>query len=399
MAGVAAGLGTSTLANTQEAVRQAVNTALTRLGGARPGLAYVTCTVEHQAAAVLAALQEALPWVPVHGATTSLGVLGSTGVLGGPHGAVGILLLAASGGASLAVGSAPLQGDAREAGRVAARNLMDAGQGRTPQWVFFSASPGHEEDLLAGVGEVLPNVPAWGGSAADHAIAGGWSVFTNNGALTEGVSLAGVFGPVAMGAAFIAPYQPTGKTTRVTAARDRTLVMLDGRPAGRTLGDLLGTGIAFQVQQGGNILAQTSLRPLALERSANHFLTIHPASVGQPGNTVALFARVTQGATLCLMESTPERLVAALESLVLGALKQGRLAASQVGAGVLIYCAGCAGAVGGLLDEALKKHLPALLPGVPVLGLCTFGEQGHVPGLGNLHQNLTLGLVLMGRPT
>ncbi len=31
---------------------------------------------------------------------------------------------------------------------------------------------------------------------------------------------------------------------------------------------------------------------------------------------------------------------------------------------------------------------------VPMLGLCTFGEQGHIPGLGNVHQDLSLGLTL-----
>jgi len=35
-----------------------------------------------------------------------------------------------------------------------------------------------------------------------------------------------------------------------------------------------------------------------------------------------------------------------------------------------------------------------LLPGVPMLGLCTFGEQGHIPGLGNVHQDLSLSLTL-----
>jgi hypothetical protein len=29
-----------------------------------------------------------------------------------------------------------------------------------------------------------------------------------------------------------------------------------------------------------------------------------------------------------------------------------------------------------------------------MLGLCTFGEQGHIPGLGNVHQDLSLSLTL-----
>jgi hypothetical protein len=29
-----------------------------------------------------------------------------------------------------------------------------------------------------------------------------------------------------------------------------------------------------------------------------------------------------------------------------------------------------------------------------MLGLCTFGEQGYIPGLGNVHQDLSLSLTL-----
>jgi hypothetical protein len=59
----------------------------------------------------------------------------------------------------------------------------------------------------------------------------------------------------------------------------------------------------------------------------------------------------------------------------------------------LIFCAGCAGALGSRIDEGLKTF-SRLLPGVPMLGLCTFGEQGFIPGLGNVHQDLSLSLTL-----
>ncbi|MEO1175099.1 MAG: hypothetical protein AAFX94_24050, partial [Myxococcota bacterium] len=59
----------------------------------------------------------------------------------------------------------------------------------------------------------------------------------------------------------------------------------------------------------------------------------------------------------------------------------------------LIYCAGCAGAVGPALDRGVAEWA-SRLPGVPLMGLCTFGEQGFVPGHGNRHGNLSVGLVL-----
>jgi hypothetical protein len=85
-----------------------------------------------------------------------------------------------------------------------------------------------------------------------------------------------------------------------------------------------------------------------------------------------------------------------LGELVRRARENGRLRKDQVRAGVLIYCAGCAGSVGQSLDEGLRKHLADELGDVPLLGMCTFGEQGFVPGLGNLHQDLSVSLVLIG---
>ena len=56
---------------------------------------------------------------------------------------------------------------------------------------------------------------------------------------------------------------------------------------------------------------------------------------------------------------------------------------------------GCAGAVGPRLAEATRL-VAAELPGVPMVGFCTFGEQGHVDGIGNVHSNLSVLIALLG---
>jgi hypothetical protein len=153
------------------------------------------------------------------------------------------------------------------------------------------------------------------------------------------------------------------------------------------------------VKEGGNILAQTALRPLGLKKSGvrgDHYVTIHPAQVRQPAGTLDLFARIRQGDRVCLMKGTTAGLLGALPSLVSRALEDGQLDPSSVRAALLIYCAGCAGAVGDKLGPALQEHLGHALPSAAWLGFCTFGEQGHVPGVGNVHQDLSLSLLLVG---
>jgi hypothetical protein len=390
------GLGISTKPEAGAAVAQAVEEARRGLGADTPALAILTATVDFPAKEVFTALKKALPGVPVHGITTSLGVLGSGGIAGAGAGAVGLMLLRGVDGVSLAVGSAVLEKDGKAAGRKAAQAVLARAGGAKPALLLFNASPGLEEDVLAGVAEVLPGVPVHGGSAADNAIAGEWSVFTEEGPIPSGVSLAAVMGSVKVGTAFVAPYRDTGKTVTVTSGEGRTVVQLDGKPAAQVLNAVLDGALALQLKDGGNILAQTALRPVATRHATSHYLTMHPAGVKKPGDGVDVFAQVKVGDVLHLMEASVEDLTGALATLVDHALKAGDLDAGRVRAALLIYCAGCAGAVGPLLDQALKTHLGTRLPGVPVLGMCTFGEQGCVPGVGNLHQNLTLGLALLG---
>lgn len=391
------GFATSTLAETRAAVAAAVRDAQAQLEGHSPGLVFVTATVEHDAGALFIALRQALPGVPVHGITTSLGVLSKDGIVASGAGAVGVLLFAGDDSVGFAVGHAVLGDDARAAGRVAAQRL--ASGPLPPRVILFNSSPGREEDTLRGIADVLPGVPAFGGSAADHAIAGEWSVFTNDGVQRDAVSLAALCGDVAFAGALRAPYAETAERAQVTAATDRRLQSLDGQPAGAVLNRWLDDSLALQLAEGGNILAQTALRPLALRHqvgASTHYLTIHPAQLHAADGSVDLFARIATGDQLCLMSGSVDGLIGVLGDL--HAQTRAQLAPEKTRAAILIYCAGCAGAVGPALDQGVRMCLGPLLGSVPLLGLCTFGEQGHVPGLGNVHQDLSVSLLLLGEP-
>jgi hypothetical protein len=395
-----AGVGKSVLASAAEAASQAVLAARAALGGQPPRLAIVTATVDYNLEELWSSLRALLPGVAIQGITTSLGVLDGEGVHSGAQGAVGVLLLAASPAFQLGVGHAPIEQDARAAGAAAARHLVAALGGARPAVLIFHATPGNEEDLLLGVADVLPGVPAYGGSAADHAIAGEWRVLAGEHPLPSGVSLAGFAGPIRHGGALVVPYEPTAHEGVASESVERNLRRLDDRPAGEVLDGWLGGDLSFQVAEGGNILGQTALRPLGQRRETAkgevHFVTIHPAAIRAEDRSVDVFARVEPGSRLCLMQGTEEGLLGALDTLVTTALARSGLRADQVRAALLIYCAGCSAAVGPRLSEGLKKHVGGRLPGVPVLGMCTFGEEGFVPDIGNLHQDLSLSLLLIG---
>jgi hypothetical protein len=398
------GVGLSTLSTAHAAAHDALAQARRSHDG-RPGLALVASTVEHPADAVYAALRTELPRTPIFGLTTSLGVLTSGGVVSGPGGVVAVMLLGSPDNRwSFAAGSASIDGGEAaagiSAGRQAARAVAEtSGQSKAPAMLLLAASPGCEEEVLEGIAEVFPDVPVYGGSAADHAIAGGWQVYTDRGAQHSAVSLVGLFGEGRLGGAFLAPYESTARSALVTAARGRRLLELDHRPAATVLAEWIGDAVVHQAKTGGKVLAQTALSPLAIRQQAgglSHCVLAHPFQIVQPQGAVDLFVRVREGDRLSLMRSSRSELTRALEELAQRALRAGGLLRHEVAGALLIYCAGCAGAVGAELDEGLRTHLGKVLGEVPILGLCTFGEQGFVPGLGNRHQNLSLGLVLFG---
>ena len=402
MSHLRAGLGHSCAADPRDAVVEALTQAQKGLAGLPPQLAFFTSTVEHSADALWQALRAALPTTLLHGITTSLGVLGTDGLCASPVGAVGVLLFAGDGDVRFAVGHAEIEGDGKASGRAAAQAIADAGRGEQPALLFFNAAPGLEEGLLAGVAAVLPDVPAYGGSAADHAIAGEWTVFTDAGPRKNAVSIAAVFGAVTIGGALIAPYRPAGPTATVTRGSGRRLAELDGQPAAQVLNRWTKGSLDYQLAEGGNILAQTALSPLGRRYDTPfgpHFVTLHPAHVHAPSHEVDLFAAISLGTELCLMSSSADGLIQVLGELVQRAFDRGKLKKDEVRAGVLIYCAGCAGSVGPNLDAGLRQKLKPALGSVPLLGMCTFGEQGFVAGLGNVHQDLSVSLVLIGERT
>ncbi|QRO00272.1 FIST C-terminal domain-containing protein [Archangium violaceum] len=391
---VSIGVGVGDAADVKQAVQSAVKQARAQLGGAPAQAAYITSTVDYDAARVHAAFREALEGVPLHGVTTSLGVLTPAGVRNEGLGAVAVMLVGGAPGTAFVAYST--EADGRRAGEAAARELVRQSGGKMPRMILFNASPGVEEAMLEGIASVCPDVPCQGGSAADHAIAGQWSVFTQKGAVPSGVSLLGLFGEVRIGTALSTPYSPTGVHARATGTEGRTLLTLDGEPAAQVLGRWMEGSIDDQVRSGGNILAQTALRPIAVRRgldSRDHYVTVHPAHVHADQGTVDIFARIEPNDEVCLMSGTAEGLVGDVAHLIDMALAQGDLTARDVKGAALIFCAGCAGALGPRIDEGLRTF-SRLLPGVPLLGLCTFGEQGHIPGLGNVHQDLSLSLTL-----
>lgn len=381
---LSAGVGTSTATETSAALANALATATASLPGP-PTAVLLTATVSHDAEqSLLPALADRLPGIPVHGATTCAAALTNEGPVASP--ALSILALYAPGG--LAVSARPAADPDSVA--AAAAELTEK-LGVAPAHVIVHATPGTEEGVINTLNTALPNIPIFGGSAADDAVAGGWRLICTDAIHSEGVSLLGIAPGVRFGAALVPPYEPTSVSAVVTKASGRTIFELDGKPAGSVLREWVGDSVDTQAREGGGVIVECAGFPLGVERVSGGFVGIHAAEIGTDGS-VGLFAEVAEGDKLTVMSrvgggDSADAAARGLEMAYDQAMKKGDL--SQPKAGLMIYCGGLSIAVG----DGLAKSLEVMKDKAPMLGITAFGEQGNLNGC-NVHSNLAVGVAL-----
>ncbi|HEX7671949.1 MAG TPA: FIST N-terminal domain-containing protein, partial [Polyangiaceae bacterium] len=261
-------------------------------------------------AGVMGALRQRFPQLQVFGTTSFQGVFTQRGFGRG----MTLLLADAEDEITPAVVLETTGAEhARESARSACQQIKKQLRG-LPTLLLLHATPGFEERILAGVHDAFgDDVPVYGGSAADDALAGNWRVFANGAVCGEGFLLVGLSSPRAPAGGFLGGYLPTGHTGTVTRAEGRVIYEIDGRPAAEVYNAWTDGAIAEELATGGNIMPKTNLRPLARTVSSTHGmprrLLAHPREVIGTKGALSLFAEISRGDEVTLMTSTCDPLV------------------------------------------------------------------------------------------
>jgi hypothetical protein len=165
--------GSSILTDATEAGKEAAQKIKAKLSDAK--VAFVYAGVTHDLPTLLGSIAQELPGVALLGNTSFTGVVTPEGFATGDA-FVGIFAL---GGDDLVVGTAgAAKGEtARETGRAIAKQAQAAaGKDTPPDYFYLAASPGEEEYYIKGISDIIGRKPVFGGSAADNAIVGEWSL-------------------------------------------------------------------------------------------------------------------------------------------------------------------------------------------------------------------------------
>lgn len=361
-----------------------------------PQLLFAFYGEQHDDGVILERLSDALPDVPLIGGTSSGGII----AVGHTPAPTDLALLAIYDTVGdYGVGSANIDDDPRAAGRKAIEAALKSCdcEGIVPALVWVFQPPGAEEQVLAGIQDIVADrCPIVGGSAGDDTVAGRWRQLSNAGISATQVCVAVLFPGDPLSSVFQSGYAPAGQVGTVTESHGRTIVSIDGKPAGEVYDAWRGGGMREAQTHDGSILGASALAPLGIPTRSvagivQHRL-VHPARINDDGS-LETFAEVQPGQKIELMSGSPESLASRAGRVLKDAVAM--LPASDAfSGGLLIYCGGCAMSLGDRMTS-MTHAVEEAACGRPVIGAFTFGEQG-VLGDASVHGNLMVSAVAFG---
>ena len=351
----------------------------------------------HSETVILDKLRAAFPNAPLIGATSSGGVLAPSHI---PNPAdIGVLAISDP-LADIGVGARQIGSNAISAARGALEDAMESCgcQGDLPTAIIVHQPPGAEESIIEGLRSVVADrCPIIGGSAADDEVTGDWRVVSSAGFGPDVVAVMTVFSKSSVSTAFQSGYAPTGKSGRVTSGQGRRLRSIDGRPAAAVYDEWTEGKNREATLNGGSILAASALSPIGVPvqyvGSVRRHRLLHPAFL-QTDGSMEIFANVSEGDIIELMEGSPESL-ARRAGRVLSDARAALIEPSSFCGGLIFFCGGCSMSLGDKMQMLVDDLDPAAL-GKPFLGAFTFGEQGMLSGACT-HANLMVSALAFSR--
>ena len=331
--------------------------------------AYASC--DYDIPALLSAVGEELPGIPVFGNTSFTGVITPEGYVGGDKPFVGLLAFADS---DLTVGVAAECKDGCSIckGKAIAQAAMEnAGKTDPPDYIYMAASPAEEEKYLEGIQKVIGRKPFFGGSAADNSIEGKWSLYTGGKCFTDGCVVAFFWGGPKMVNLFTGAYRETDDFGVITKlGGERVLAEIDGVPA--TEKYAAWRGLDKEAVSGGNLLATTITSPLGVKDRLGKLTAIRHPMGGNEDGSMNIGNVLTEKTVVIRMEATIDELINSTGDTLKALI--GKMPGKPV-AFHLVHCGGRRAGIGERIGE-VADQLKAAAGDVPFLCEFTFGEYG-----------------------
>ena len=232
-------------------------------------------------------------------------------------------------------------------------------------------------------------LPIMGGSAAD-----GWRMATNyvlcgRRAYPDSLVVAVFETQLRFGLALAHGFSPTRQRATVTRSTNHEVLELDSKPAAEVYSKL--QGISREDLQGKH-LTLTTKRPVGIPDPYKQF-SINVASYFTEAGGVRFTQPVPEGTILTIMEANEDNLVLAGQKLC---AKRCCAAHHRSGLNLGLLLRTQSPPAGGRVGEEIST-MQNVLPGTPVVGYYSFGEQGLADDGVNRHNNGIITVLVLGR--
>jgi hypothetical protein len=395
------GCGWSSIPQTSQALSDATSHALDSSAG-NPDLTIVFYNPQHDPQKILDGLQKQdRPMGKVFGETTHSGVLMPDGYHTSKQGVLGMMAMRQA-GTTVGVGGASFdECSPAEAAKLAWKRASEnAGPNAgAPKMILLAVTLPHEEEVLASLQEATgPNIPLIGGTAAgsvdqiSRKKISNWSIIANDKVIHNGVGMAVFYSTEKFAWSYGGGYRRTSTSGIVTKCKPRLILEIDGRPAADVYNEWLGGRVYEAQKRGDNIVNFCSLYPICrITASYNQFIRAWPAEDPTMPGALRTGSTVNEGDKIYLSEGTWNLLLNHFASVP--RLARESTPGLSPSGGLFIYCGSALECIPNEARPQMAFLVGKSMNDLPWIGVFSWGEQGYIPGAGNLHSNLTSGTV------
>jgi hypothetical protein len=284
---------------------------------------------------------------------------------------------------------------ALESGHIAAKEL--SGHERHLALVFSDGLVENGSELLHGLKEALgTSFPIFGASCADNFRFIKTFQFANNSILSDSVVTTVFSGAITFGMGLRHGWKPLGRPHAITRVKGNVIQSIEGKPAVAIYEEYFSKTRADVVK---NLVRMSAFYPLGLYAPGETEYILRNAIRADEEGGLVCQGDAAEGDEVRLMMGTKDW---ALDAAVQAAQEAKNTLSSPELKGVLIFESLSRSKLLGRLTDNELVRIKNVLGDVPMLGLCTFGEQAPLKSIERTGEsyfhNEAIGLLTFGEP-
>jgi hypothetical protein len=356
----------------KDSFKAGVETAKKALKGLKkPRVGLLFTSIKYNQKEVIRGIKSVRKGLKVLGCTSSGAIMTPEGIISSEDGFAGMMVLDEN---ELRVGVAGSSRgtDPRATGRRLAKEAMaNAARKTAPVAFAMFASPAEEEYYLKGIQDVIGEVPMFGGSAADDAVAGEWKIFCEDKVVGDGCAVAFFYTTKAIKNVFTGAFEETDTVGLVTKVKnDRCIVEIDHEPALKKYAKWI--GMKADDLMGQNLLVASIPHAVGVKTLQGDLTAVRHPMIGNKDYSFNVGAKVAEKTAMILLKNDVKGLIKGASDTI-KEVKNG----FNPGGLFLVHCGGRKLHIGDKVDEDFKAIKKACGE-TPFIVAFTFGEYGQM---------------------